>query len=114
MKKSMSKIKDILGSISVGMLDLNQSTKKGRTLAISEVEALFTRLSSEIDLLTSEFEEASSGSSDDAESNNHAILSYRVCSFLYCIKLQMKRIRALDSPAQHQGGRCGQHHTGLI
>ena len=53
MKKSMSKIKDILRSISVGMLDLNQSTKKGRTLAISEVEALFTRLSSEIDLLTS-------------------------------------------------------------
>jgi hypothetical protein len=101
MKKSMSKIKDILGSISVGMLDLNQSTKKGRTLAISEVEALFTRLSSEIDLLTSEFEEASSGSSDDAESNKHvkSELSSLLVSVLRKVANEKNPGTAYPSPA---------------
>ena len=72
MKKSMSKINDILGSISIGINDVNQSTKKGRAAAISELEVLFTSLSSEIETLTNEVEGASSGSSDDAEMNNHS------------------------------------------
>ena len=106
MKKSMSKIKDILRSISVGMLDLNQSTKKGRTLAISEVEALFTRLSSEIDLLTNEFEEASSGSSDDAVSNNHvkSELSSLLVSVLRQVANEKNPGTAYPSPASGYGG----------
>ena len=72
MKKSMSKINDILSSISIGMNDVNKSTKKGRAAAISGLEVLFTSLSSEIELLTNEVEGASSGSSDDAEMNNHS------------------------------------------
>jgi hypothetical protein len=72
MKKSMSKINDILSSISIGMNDVNKSTKKGRASAISGLEVLFTSLSSEIELLTNEVEGASSGSSDDAEMNNHS------------------------------------------
>ena len=58
MKKSMSKINDILGSISIGMNDVNKSTKKGRAAAISDLEVLFTSLSSEIELLTNEVEGA--------------------------------------------------------
>ena len=106
MKKSMSKIKDILGSISIEMLDLNQSTKKGRTLAISEVEALFTRLSSEIDLLTSEFEEASSGFSDDAESNNHvkSELWSLLVSVLRQVTYEKNPGTAYPSPALGYGG----------
>ena len=93
-----------MGSICVGMLDLNQSTKKGRILAISEVEALFTRLSSEIELLTSEVEEASSGSSDDAEMNNHS--KSELSSLLVSVLRQVANEKVPDtsypSPASMQ------------
>ena len=102
MKKSMSKIKDILGSVSIGLImDVNQSTNKGRALATPEVEALFRRLSSEIELLTSQVEEVSSGSSDDAEMNSHSKseLSSLLVSVLRKVANEKNPGTAYPSPA---------------